>query len=83
MKISLADLILAWRKAKVDLYYSTNPPLFEIADYEANLIVNLQSLLGRINGKDEQSVTIDDFLGTWTLDLKAIKFGKNEGLEHT
>ncbi len=26
--IALEELILTWRKAKVDLYYSTNPSLF-------------------------------------------------------
>ena len=30
---SLEDIGLAYRKAKVDLYYSTNAPLLAIADY--------------------------------------------------
>lgn len=32
--ITREELILAWRKAKVDLYYSTNPPLLEMAEYK-------------------------------------------------
>ena len=32
MSVSLHDLGLAYRKAKVDLYYSTNPSLFDIAN---------------------------------------------------
>jgi hypothetical protein len=72
--ITPKDLILAWRKAKVDLYYSTNPPLFEIADYEDKLLDNLERLRQRINGKDQDWVTDPDFLGTWTLAPKTIKF---------
>jgi len=45
--VTLKQLTLAWRKAKVDLYYSTNPPLFEIVDYEENLLDNLEQLRQR------------------------------------
>lgn len=72
--IAIEDLILAWRKAKVDLYYSTNPPLFAIADYEDKLLDNLEPLRQRINGKDEGWVTRSEFLGTWTLAPKTINF---------
>ena len=72
--ITLEELILAWRKAKVDLYYSTNPPLFDMADYEDKLLDNLKQLCQHINGKDEDWVTRLEFLGTWTLAPKAIKF---------
>lgn len=51
MTVTLKQLALAWRKAKVDLYYSTNPPLFEIVDYEKNLLDNLEQLRQRINGR--------------------------------
>lgn len=74
--ITLDKLILAWRKAKVDLYYSTNPPLFAMADYEDNLLENLESLRQRINGEDQGWVTDSEFLGTWTLAPKAITFQK-------
>jgi hypothetical protein len=70
--ITLEDLILAWRKAKVDLYYSTNPPLFAMADYEDKLLDNLEQLRQRINGEDRDWVTDSEFLGTWTLVPKAI-----------
>ena len=39
--IELKDLGLAYRKAKVDLYYSSHASLEEIADYEENLHENL------------------------------------------
>lgn len=78
MNISFDKFILAWRKAKVDLYYSTNPPLFEMADYEADLIANLQSLQARLNGADEAWIEDTGFLGTWTLAPKAIKPWENK-----
>jgi hypothetical protein len=76
--ITRDHLIFAWRKAKVDLYYSTNPPLLEMAEYEDKLIENLDRLLERINGEDEQWIKDPEFLGTWTLAPKAITFPTSE-----
>ncbi len=53
MSISLHDLGLAYRKAKVDLYYSTNPSLFDIANYEDDLSQNLTRLKDRIEATSE------------------------------
>lgn len=79
MSISTTDLAIAWRKAKVDLYYSTNPPLFDMADYEDKLVENLERLCDRINGDDEGWVVDPDFLGTWILVPKSINHaGKKE-----
>tara|TARA_Y100001001_G_scaffold97480_1_gene95327 strand:+ start:3473 stop:3955 length:483 start_codon:yes stop_codon:yes gene_type:complete len=80
--VELRDLGTAFRKAKVDLYYSTNPSLFAIADYEENLEENLKRLLKKINGRSTTWVKDSDFLGTWTLAPKAIKCskGKDAGL---
>ena len=41
---SLHDLGLAYRKAKVDLYYSSHASLAAIADYEDKLHANLTAL---------------------------------------
>jgi len=41
----LKDLGMAYRKAKVDLYYSSHPRLTDIACYEENLHTNLSALL--------------------------------------
>ena len=78
MTITLTDLGIAFRKAKVDLYYSTTPSLFAIADYEENLEDNLRSLQKRINGKSTAWAKKEDFLGTWTLAPKAIKHQKGD-----
>lgn len=76
--ISIEDLGLAYRKAKVDLYYSTNAPLLAIADYEEHLLDNLKNLLSRINSEDVSWVKNKDFLGDWTLVPKSIKTTNND-----
>ncbi len=70
---SLQDLGLAYRKAKVDLYYSSHASLLAIADYEDNLADNLQALQTQIEGDDETWVEADAFLGGWTLAPKSIE----------
>lgn len=69
---NLQDLGMAYRKAKVDLYYSSHPRLTDIANYEENLHANLNALLEKINGDDETWVTKEDFIGSWTLAAKSI-----------
>ncbi|WIM05724.1 MAG: reverse transcriptase domain-containing protein [Candidatus Nitricoxidivorans perseverans] len=70
--ISLEMLGMAYRKAKVDLYYSSHASLDAIADYEENLQANLAALLARINAEDESWVKSSDFVGTWTLATKSV-----------
>lgn len=72
MSFTLADLSCAYRKAKVDLYYSTNPYLFAIADYEEKLAEQLQALLDKLNGADTDWAIEPKFLGDWTLTPKTI-----------
>ena len=70
--ISLADLGMAYRKAKVDLYYSSHASVNAIADYEEELNEHLTALLAQINGADESWVTTPNFVGTWTLATKSV-----------
>lgn len=70
--ITLQDLGIAYRKAKVDLYYSSHASLEAIASYEEKLHSNLSSLLEKINGEDETWVTSSEFIGSWTLATKSI-----------
>ncbi|MDH4565324.1 reverse transcriptase [Pseudomonas sp. BN414] len=79
MIATLKDLGLAWRKAKVDLYYSTYPQLLAMAEYEHDLAENLERLQQKLNDKDERWVKKADFLGDWTLAPKAIKPVPTEG----
>jgi hypothetical protein len=73
MNFSIADLGLAYRKAKVDLYYSSHSSLLAIADYESQILDRLQSLLTQLNGADEEWVKTDIFLGNWFLTPKSIE----------
>ena len=70
---SLHDLGLAYRKAKVDLYYSSHASLTAIADYEAQLHANLADLHAKIHGDDESWVTKPEFIGGWTLATKTVE----------
>ena len=76
MSVSLHNLGLAYRKAKVDLYYSTNPLLFDIANYEDDLSNNLTRLKEQIEAINEDWVKDPAFLGTWTLAPKEIQVDK-------
>lgn len=78
MSLSLHDLGLAYRKAKVDLYYSTNPSLFDIANYEDDLSKNLTRLKEQIEAMNEDWVKDPAFLGTWTLAPKEIQIVKGK-----
>jgi hypothetical protein len=69
---NLQDLGLAYRKAKVDLYYSSHPSLDAIADYEETLHANLSALLVKLQGADETWVTQPEFVGGWTLATKSV-----------
>lgn len=70
--ITLQDLGIAYRKAKVDLYYSSHASLGAIAEYEDNLHANLSALLKKIESDDESWVSEPAFIGTWTLATKSI-----------
>ncbi len=69
---SLHDLGQAYRKAKVDLFYSSHASLEAIADYEDKLHANLTVLLSKLQGEDESWVTKPEFIGNWTLATKSV-----------
>ena len=75
MNIGINDLGLAYRKAKVDLYYSSHACLMDVYEYECNLLDNLQRLLHKLNDDDEGWVKEEEFVGAWTLAAKAIYTG--------
>lgn len=69
---NLRELGIAYRKAKVDLYYSTNSQSIKLAQYEDKVEENLKALLVRLNGVDMEWVKSEEFLGGWTLMPKAL-----------
>jgi len=74
---TLQDLGLAYRKAKVDLYYSSLASLLSIADYETKLPDHLRALQSKLESDDEAWIKEDVFLGGWTLVPKSIAAPEN------
>lgn len=70
--IELSRFGLAYRKAKADLYYSSDPDIFMIADYEDDLHNNLLNLKNWIDGDDESWAENAEFIGGWSLATKAV-----------
>jgi hypothetical protein len=68
----LQALGVAYRKAKVDLYYSSHASLDAIADYEASLHTRLSALQAKLQADDESWVTQSEFIGGWTLATKSV-----------
>lgn len=80
---SLTDLVTAYRNAKVDLYYSSNPRLFDLAIYEEHIEQNLSRLGDLINSNDEAWVSSNDFIGQFTLSPKSLVRFAAEGNKST
>ncbi|MCW2244985.1 hypothetical protein M2352_000576 [Azospirillum fermentarium] len=70
--ITINNMGLSYRKAKADLYYSSNPSLHKIWEYEKNIRENIFRLLDMINGSDESWIESPEFIGTWTLSPKSV-----------
>lgn len=69
---SVKSLGLAYRKAKVDLFYSSHASLEAIADYEEDLYVNLSALSKRLLAEEEAWIEEPAFLGSWMLATKSV-----------
>ena len=77
--ISIDDLIMAYRKAKVDAYYETGHlTLLDFANYEQDLLNNLHKLLTKINSQDLDWFGSADFVGHHMFALKKIDFKEEE-----
>lgn len=76
--VSLVELAMSYRKAKVDLFYSTHKRRLELVDYEANLAENLRRLRDRIVGDDEDWAADPAFVGGFTFAPKRIDEPKND-----
>ena len=70
--IAIVDLGMAYRKAKVDIYYSTHAPIMDVVNYEENLFKNLNRLYEKLQRQDNTWVNDDGFLGDWVLVPKGI-----------
>lgn len=69
----LRDLVTAYRKAKVDLFYDDNPRRLDLVQYEESLSENLRRLRELLEGDDESWVLSNQFLGSFTFIPKSLK----------
>lgn len=74
MAITLHELALAYRKAKVDYYYTSHNALGRLLEYESELDANLRALLACLNQDDESWVKLPNFVGGWTVATKRVKY---------
>ncbi len=75
MKSSLKfeDLVIAYRKAKVDMYYeSGHLTALKFAKHEENITANLNSFLSKLQSNGKKFLT-DDFVGDHAYIVKKIK----------
>ena len=70
--IAIVDLGMAYRKAKVDIYYSTHAPIMDVVNYEENLYENLKRLYGTLQNQDNTWANDGCFLGDWVLVPKGV-----------
>jgi hypothetical protein len=77
--ITIEDLLIAYRKAKADCFFeNTFPTAIKFAEYEQDLLTNLQNLLARLK-RDAGFESNEDLLGDFRLLPKKLSTDKNPG----
>jgi len=77
--VTMEQLVTAYHRAKVDLYYGSESRLMDLLEYEESLEFRLNQLLERINAADEEWVRDPLFVGTYTLAPKHVEPPKKAG----
>ena len=78
-QITIEDLIIAYRKVKVDCFYETgNLTALTFAEYEDKLLSNLNELYDKISNKEYDWFKRDAFLGTHHFTLKNVTVTEKE-----
>lgn len=72
MEITFENMILAYRKAKVDLYFSVDSRELDLLEYEENLSTRLNALLLNINGTSSEWAEAPDFVGGYSVVPKSL-----------
>lgn len=67
-----STLMLAFRKAKADLYYSSNPRIIDLFEYEEKLKNNLNALQSALRREDRDWFISDKFVGSYTVSPNSI-----------
>lgn len=73
-KVNLQDLIMAYRKAKVDAFYETgHHTKVKFVEYEQHLFQYLQKLELKINNNEIEWFKSKEFVGGYTFTLKKVE----------
>ncbi|MBL0742633.1 RNA-directed DNA polymerase [Chryseolinea lacunae] len=85
LNISLEDLIIAYRKAKVDAFYeSGHNTAISFALYETELLENLRKLRSNLNSGEHDWVQHEDFVGSHAILLKSVsREGKEKSVVYS
>jgi len=79
-ELTIEDLLVAYRKAKADCFFEdTFPTAIKFAEYEQDLIANLQDLLDILHSESGFSA-YDDFIGEFRLMPKKLSIKKKENI---
>lgn len=79
MRVTLGELCVAYRKAKVDLYYSSHRQVLDILLFEENLEEKLERLQQKLDVQDDSYFSSEDFLGGWTASGSKIEVTDPQG----
>jgi hypothetical protein len=85
LNIPLEDLVIAYRKAKVDAFYERgHNTAISFAEYETDLLQNLKNLQTNINSGSARWVERIDFVGVHALILKSVlRNNKSKNVIHS
>jgi hypothetical protein len=75
------DLALAYRKAKVDLYYMGQPCSEKLVEYEQDLSSRLENLQQQIATEENPYFSSKDFLGGYTVVPHKLKLDDSKGTD--
>lgn len=81
---TLEDLLIAYRKVKTDIYYDNGyDNLIKLANYEEDLITNLNQLKESLNSGNYEYFYSHQFLGDFKYLLKNIEYKKDEAKQES
>ncbi len=75
MNITFEDLLLAYQKVKVDIFYErNNNDLISFEEFESNLVDNLNEILKNINDNNIDYFLENEIIGKYSISLKKLDF---------
>lgn len=82
MKFTIEDLLNAYKKVKIDIFYDrNNDDLIPFVEFESNLIGNLNEIQKALNSRNMEFFLNEEVIGSYSVALKEVdfKFSKELG----